>query len=522
MKKQIFSLLLAISVLTGAAAMAAEAEFSDVAESDYFFDAVNWGVGAGITYGVDDEHFNPGGEVTRAQAVTFLWRMKGEPEPTETETFSDVEAGSWYEKAVAWAVENDITAGTGDNMFSPDVICDRAMCIALVYRLMDCPFDGIDLTAEVEINENSTMEEFSFYMIKSMVTSIREQGMFADVPEESYFELPVFWGLMNGIITEENSGITEENTLFRSEDPCVRGEMISFLYQTKLLEDMKNAPVTYDIGTVVFPIPKKFYDEELLAFIAYGTTDEEYLDENFEEEDVLVVSELASQSAAEAMGEDTDGAGELFRIVRVTEDKLHSLLTGDMSGIKVFAKDEYGTYYLFCTPTDVRIVRATNEEMTESMEKWAELNEWAHGELCNEILSYSSELTPVNFTNTELDMCLARIAYDKYTDYTISSTEFGELKPQKVDAKPYAEKLLEGTFVEVEDLEAPDGEYFVLNFPEYEVRYDFFVTNKNLVREVRGGSETIYKRGSEGGENNTDTVADWYYALAEKAGKKVK
>ncbi|MBR4720231.1 MAG: S-layer homology domain-containing protein [Clostridia bacterium] len=522
MKKQILSLLLAVSILMGGITFAA-AEFTDVAESDYFYPAVQWGAEAGITYGVDEEHFDPEGEVTRAQVVTFLWSMAGQPEPAATETFSDVEAGSWYETAVKWAVENEITEGTGDNMFSPDVICDRAMCITLLYRLMGCPFDGMDLTADVELDENSTMEDFGFYLIKEMVKGIREQGLFSDVPEESYFEYPVFWGLMNGIITEANSGITAENMLFRSADPCVRGEMISFLYQTKLLEDAKNAPITYESGPVVLPIPKKYYDEELISFYVYGVTDEEYLDEDFEEENVIVVYEKASQDAAEAMDEDTEGAGELCRIVRVTEDKLHSLLSGDMSGIKVFAKDTYGKYYLFCTPTDVRIVRQTNEELSDAMEQWSELNEWARGELCNEILSNSSELIPVNFTNTELDMYLARIAYDKYTDYTISSAEFGELNPGNVDTKPYVERLLGGTFVELEDIGAPEGEYITLNFPKDEVRFDFFIANKNLVREVHGESETIYKRGfnnSEGGINNTDIIQEWYYALAEKAGKK--
>ncbi len=524
MKKllKIYSLFLAVALFISTTAFAEEhAAFADVNASDYFYTAVNWGVEAGITYGVDEEHFAPEGEVTRAQVVTFLWRMAGQPAPTVSETFKDVESGSWYETAVAWAVENEITEGTGDNMFSPDVICDRAMCITLLYRLMDRPFDGIDLTADVELDENSTMEDFSFSMIQGMVKGIREQGLFSDVPEESYFEFPVFWGLLNGIITEANSGITEENMLFRSADPCVRGEMISFLYQTKLLEDAANAPITYECEPVVFPIPKKYYDEELLSFFVYGITDEEYLDEDFEEETVLVVYEQASQEAAEAMDEDTEGAGELLRIVRVTEDKLHSLLSGDMSGIKVFAKDAYGKYYLFCTPTDVRIVRQTNEELNDGMEQWSELNEWVRGELCNEILSNSSELIPINYTNTLLDIYLARIAYDNYTDYTISTTEFGELKPQKVDAKPYIEKLLEGTFVEVQDMEAPNGEYVVLNFPKDEVRFDFFIANKNIVREIRGEYETIYKRGLEGGEEeNTDIMQEWYYALAEEAGKK--
>ena len=395
MKKQILSLLLAASTFIGTTAFAA-AEFTDVKEEDYFYPAVEWGVESGITYGVDEESFDPQGEVTRAQAVTFLWRMQGEPEPTAAATFDDVEAGSWYETAVAWAVENEITEGTGDNMFSPDEICDRAMCITFLYRFKGRPMDGIDLTADVEIDENSTMEEFGFYMIKSMVTYIREQGMFSDVPEESYYEYPVFWGLLNGIITEANSGLTEENMLFRSTDPCVRGEMISFLYQTKLLIDMENAPLEVYFDDYSVPVPKEYFDR--LHYYYYG------LDDETGEELLLTVSEGASVDAAEAMGEeDTEGIGELFSIIRVDEDRLGEILSGDDSGIKVFAKDGNGKYYLFVTPTDVRYFRETAEAMREDIDAWTELNEWANGTLCDEIIEANSDLMAVDFADRGLD-----------------------------------------------------------------------------------------------------------------------
>lgn len=515
MKKvlKFYSILLVISSLMGITAMAADGEdFDDVSKADYFYDAVKWGVDSGITYGVDENSFNPQGEVTRAQAVTFLWRMEGEPEAADAETFIDVEEGSWYENAVKWAVENEITAGTGDGMFSPDVVCDRAMCITLLYRIMGSPFDGVDFTADVELNENSTMEDFGFYIVKGMVESIREEGMLSDVPEESYFELPVFWGLLNGIITEDNTGITEENVLFRPTEPCVRGEMISFLYQAKQLKDMQNAPIEAYFDQNVLPVPQEYWDS--LYFYYYGDGDED-------EELLLTVSEVASVEAAAAMGEeDTEGVGEIFSIVRVSEDRLHDLLCGDMSGMRVFARNEEGNYYIFNTPTDVRYVRETNEAMDADINRWIDLNEWARGELCNEIIDMNDNLEPVSFTNTTLDMYLARIAYDNYTNYTISAKKFGELKSKKVDAGSYAEKLLEGNFVELEDMEAPEGEYITLNFPEDNVHFDFFTSNKNIVREVYSDYEILYKRGLEGGENNTDTMQEWYFDIAEKRGKK--
>ena len=515
MKKQILSLLLAVSVLVGGTTFAA-AEFTDVAENDYFYNAVNWGVEAGVTSGVGDNLFAPDGEVTRAQVVTFLWRMAGQPEPTVSETFKDVETGSWYETAVKWAVENEITAGTGDNMFSPDVTCDRAMCITLLYRLMDCPFDGIDLTADVELDENSDMEDLGFAFIKEMVEAMREQGMLVDVSEDSYFELPVYWAVFNGIITEDNTLISKDEGKinFCPENPCVRKEMISFLYQTKLLNDMKNAPAEVYFDEYSVPIPQEYF--ERLYYAYYGVEDVET-----GEELLLVVSEGASVDAAETMGEeDAEGIGELFRISRVSEERLHELLCGDMSGIQVFAKDEEGRYYLFCTPTDVRYVRETTEKMTEDINDWSELNDWVHSELIDNILDANSALTPVSYTNTTLDMYLARIAYAKDVKYTISDTQYGPLENGKFDGAKYAEYLLGGNFKEAEDTKAPDGEYVVLNFPDEGVRYDFFTADRNLVREVRDGYETIYKRVYEGSVTNTEAMEGWYLDLAEQSGKK--
>ena len=389
MKKlqKICGLLVAITMLMGATAVFADG-FADVAETDYFYDAVNWGVEKGITYGIDESNFAPNGEVTRAQAVTFLWRMAGEPTATATETFSDVEAGSWYEPAVSWAIETGITEGTGEGKFSPYTICDRAMCITFIYRFMNSPFDGMDLTAEVTIDENSTLEDLGFSIVKQLVQGIREQGLFADVPEESYFEYPVFWGIFNGIITEENSNITAENALFRGTDPCVRGEMISFLYQTQLRLDAENAPIETYFGENVLPVPQEYFDQ--LYFNFYGG------DEDEEEELMMVVQEGESVAAAIAMDEDdTEGVGEIFRIVRVSENRLKEMQKEDMSGIRVFAKDDNGSYYLFCTPTDVRYVRETTEKMEEDIDKWTALNEWANGSLCDDIIEANDNLTAV-------------------------------------------------------------------------------------------------------------------------------
>ena len=119
--------------------------FADVPEDSYYFAAVQWAVAVGVTNGTgsDEEDrplFSPGAAVTRAQAVTFLWRAMGEPEPrTNTALFSDVGPGSYYEKAVLWAVESGIAAGYGNGMFGPDDKVTRGQMLAFLWRTMGKP-----------------------------------------------------------------------------------------------------------------------------------------------------------------------------------------------------------------------------------------------------------------------------------------------------------------------------------------------------------------------------------------------
>ena len=157
--------------------------------------------------------------------------------------------------------------------------------------------------------------------------------------------------------------------------------------------------------------------------------------------------------------------------------------------------------------------------MTEAMDAWTELNAWAGGDLISDILALSSDVEPVRYTNTVLDMYLARIAYTKDAKYTVSTTEFGPLEPGEVDAKAYAERLLNAGFEEVKDIEIPDGEYVVLSFPDDDVRFDFFTGDETLVREVHGEFETLYKVAAAD-VNSTDIMQEWYDALATAAGKK--
>ena len=171
--------------------------FVDVATGSYYENAVDWAVGNGITQGTDATHFSPDGICTRAQAVTFLWRAAGSPKPeTRTMPFTDVPAGSYYYDAVLWAVENDITKGTSDTTFSPNMTCTRAQIVAFLWRSEKSPAAG---TA----------------------------NPFADVKSAAYYADAVLWAAKKDI----TKGTT--NTTFSPDADCTRSQIVTFLWRCK-------------------------------------------------------------------------------------------------------------------------------------------------------------------------------------------------------------------------------------------------------------------------------------------------
>ena len=111
----------------------AETPFTDVNKGDYFYDAVLWAVEQGITSGTSATTFSPNATVTRGQTVTFLWRAAGSPAASGS-SFSDVSADAYYAQAVAWAVKENITAGTSASTFSPDAHCTRAQIVTFLWK----------------------------------------------------------------------------------------------------------------------------------------------------------------------------------------------------------------------------------------------------------------------------------------------------------------------------------------------------------------------------------------------------
>ena len=169
--------------------------FVDVTYSAYYCPAVRWGYSENIASGITPTCFSPNNSCTRAQAVSFLWRAAGSPQPESREqSFSDVSPQSYYYDAVQWAVEKGITSGVSDAAFSPDAPCSRAQIVTFLYRLQG---------------------EAQQYAMP----------LFSDVKEDDYFFDAVSWALGNAITNGSSA------TTFSPQNNCTRGQIITLLYR---------------------------------------------------------------------------------------------------------------------------------------------------------------------------------------------------------------------------------------------------------------------------------------------------
>ena len=111
-----------------------ESEFKDVDRKAYYAEAVDWATEAGVTKGVSKTHFAPNAAITRGQAVTFLWRLAGEPETQAGSPFTDVPIQRYDADAVVWAAEQSVTKGMSATRFKPDDACTRAQIVTFLFR----------------------------------------------------------------------------------------------------------------------------------------------------------------------------------------------------------------------------------------------------------------------------------------------------------------------------------------------------------------------------------------------------
>ena len=168
--------------------------FRDVDSDAYYAEAVEWAYENGITNGLSDTYFGPDALCTRAQIITFLWRALGEPEAKTSTSFTDVADSAYYAEAVAWAVENGITAGTSSTTFSPDATCTRAQAVTFLCRAFGTTHSG--------------------------------NGGFADVPADAYYAGAVAWAVANGV----TNGVTTSR--FAPNNSCTRAQIVTFLYRS--------------------------------------------------------------------------------------------------------------------------------------------------------------------------------------------------------------------------------------------------------------------------------------------------
>lgn len=171
--------------------------FIDVAADAYYYDAVLWAARNQITSGRTDTTFVPNDPCKRSEVVTFLWRTFTKQEDSNgLNPFTDVSKDAFYYNSVLWAAKNNITEGTSQTTFSPEVPCTRAQVVTFLWRASGSPAGS-------------------------------EETKFTDVASGQWYSTAVAWALNSGI----TQGTNQENTLFSPNATCTRSEIVTFLYR---------------------------------------------------------------------------------------------------------------------------------------------------------------------------------------------------------------------------------------------------------------------------------------------------
>lgn len=145
MKKRIISLLLALALILGTTPTAfAASGFTDVPEDTWYAKYVEYCCSNGLMAGTGADTFAPNAHMTRAMAVTVLYRIAGSPEISRANPFTDVRSDSWYHEAVLWAVDIGVTSGTSDTTFSPNANVTREQLVTFLYRYVQTT--GVKIT----------------------------------------------------------------------------------------------------------------------------------------------------------------------------------------------------------------------------------------------------------------------------------------------------------------------------------------------------------------------------------------
>ena len=172
--------------------------YKDVTKSsDFWYSPTYYLTNKGVVKGYDKQtKFKPANDCTRAQMVTFLWRLNGSPKPkTSKNPFKDVKSSDYFYKAVLWAVEKGITTGTSKTTFSPSKVCTRAQTVTFLYRMAGSPSVG------------------------------SAKNPFSDVKKADYYYKAVIWASKKKIVAGYDDGT------FKPQGKCLRRQMVTFLYK---------------------------------------------------------------------------------------------------------------------------------------------------------------------------------------------------------------------------------------------------------------------------------------------------
>ena len=273
----------------------------------------------------------------------------------------------------------------------------------------------------------------------------------------------------------------------------------------------KEEDAVYSNGELILKVPAEYADLVVVTAPSDGDT-------------VFTASEKASIEAAQKQGLDDEfGAGWLFSIRRVDEDLMRQYLCYDLNVDYFFAKDDDGGFYLFERPSDVRLVREDYSNIPDKdLANWSALNEWATT-VSESFVANNPSISAYRRSNTMLDQYLNRLFFDDSYAYTLSSTEFGPIESKGMDFPQYVNRLLsEAVFSEADACDIPDGEYYVLTFPEENAQFRFYSANHNYVSFIYGEDAPVCFIG-EMADSETqvyDVIGEWYHALATANGLK--
>lgn len=318
--KRIFSMLAVMIMLVQCLPMvltAAEHPFTDVPAGAYYEDAVVWAVANNITSGTSKTTFSPKMVCDRAQAVTFLWRAKGSPEPKSTTLdFTDVKSGDYFFKAVAWAVENNITAGTGNGKFSPLMKCDRSQIVTFLWRAMGTPTPSGD-------------------------------APFADVSVDAYYRNAVIWAVDMGITSGTGGGY------FSPLMKCDRSQIVTFLFRCFNSYKIVSQPEDYYMQS-------SNEDARFTVEVAGGTAPYTYRWYVIRDNDISTVPPVESDSASNTLVRefsdyDFDDYRDISVYCEITDSKGNELVSAE---VYVY---QYVPFMISSQPLDYQM-QSSNEE----------------------------------------------------------------------------------------------------------------------------------------------------------------